>query len=322
MGGKPDDQYIEELQHVDFQPVFILGVHRSGTSILYKMLSATESFNPVTAYHIINYHELLSNHHQNTDEHARQQLTESFKKQGVQDRKIDSMKITADFAEEYGFLLNEKTIHMYLSPKNISLFTELCKKIQYLAGNTKPILLKNPYDFSNFLFIKQQFPNAKFIFIHRHPLKTISSTLKAFQVIFQKKHFYMARLSRMYEKFYPIPLLLQPFRLIFLKIPELGVVYITRTTAKATKYYRENIKKLPQEDYIAITYEDFCAHPQKTIEDIMQKLSLKISTPLDASALMNPRKVNIDENVRKIQLHIYRSMKGYFDMFGYTLNEE
>jgi hypothetical protein len=321
MGGKPDDQYIEELQHVDFQPVFILGVHRSGTSILYKMLAATGSFNPVTVYHLINYHELLSNHHQNTEENARQQLTESFKTQGVADRKIDSMKITADFAEEYGFLLNEKTISMSLSSKNIPLFTELCKKIQYLAGNTKPILLKNPYDFSNFLFIKQQFPNAKFVFIHRHPLKTISSTLKAFQVIFEKKQSYMARLSRMYETVYPIPLLLQPFRLFFLKVPGLGVMYITRTTAKATKFYVENIKKLPQDDYIAITYEEFCAHPQKTIEDIMQKLSLKIHTPLDAPALMNPRKVNVDEHVRKMQPYIYRSMREYCKMFGYTQDD-
>ena len=321
MGGKPDDHYIQELQHVNFQPVFILGVHRSGTSILYKMLSATGSFNPVTAYHLINYHELLTNHHENTEEYARQKLTESFKAQGLADRKIDSLKVTADFAEEYGFLLSEKTIRMVLSPKNILLFTEMCKKIQYLAGNTKPILLKNPHDFSNFLFIKQRFPNAKFIFIHRNPLKTISSTLKAFQVIFQNKHPYMARLLPMYEKFYHFQLLL-PLRLIFLTAPELGVMYITRTTEKATKYYLENIEKLPQDDYIAITYEEFCVHPQKTIEDIMQKLSLTMKTPINAASLMNPRNVNVDENVRKMQPYMYRSMKHYYETFGYTQNTD
>jgi hypothetical protein len=317
-----DDQYIQELQQVEFQPVFILGVHRSGTSILYKMLSATESFNPVTTYHLINYHALLANHHHKTEKQARQNLTESFKAHGVQDRKIDSLKVTAEFAEEYGFLFNEKTIRMHLSTGNIPLFTQLCKKIQCLAGNSKPILLKNPYDFSKFLFIKGQFPNAKFVFIHRHPLKTISSTLKAFQVIFKDKHPYMARLSKMYEKIYPIPLLRLPFRIIFITIPELGVLYITRTTTKATKYYLRNLKKLQPDDYIAITYEDFCSHPQQTIEDIMKKFSLKIHKPVDAGSLMKPRTVEVDSTVRKLQPYIKRSMKEYCMMFDYSLTEK
>jgi hypothetical protein len=322
MGVAPDDQYTQELHDINFQPIFILGVHRSGTSILYKMLTATGSFNPVTAYHIINYHELLRNHHQNIEEQAKKKLSESFKREGLDDRGIDRLKVTADFAEEYGFLLNEQTIRMYLSPRNVPLFTEMCKKIKCIAGNNKPILLKNPYDFSNFLFIKQMFPNAKFVFIHRHPLKTISSTLKAFQMIFQKKHPYMARLSPMYEKFYPNPLLLQPLRLVFLKIPKLGAIYITGISAQATHYYLQNIEKLPKNDYIAITYEEFCNHPQQTIETIMQQLSVKMSTSCNASALMNPRKVNIDDSVWKLHPFIYRSMKKYCNTFQYTMKKE
>ena len=57
-------------------------MHRSGTSILYKMLTETGNFNPVTAYHLINYNELLFNHHQNKEEQAKQELTESLKKKG------------------------------------------------------------------------------------------------------------------------------------------------------------------------------------------------------------------------------------------------
>lgn len=217
MQETPDDDYLSEIRLIDFRPVFILGVHRSGTSILYKMLSATDSFNSVTAYHLINYHELLANHHQKTEDNARRKLTESLKSHGLTDRKIDQMKVTADFAEEYGFLLSERTIRMCLLPKNIPLFMELCKKIQFIAGNTKPLLLKNPYDFSNFVFIKQMFPDAKFIFIHRHPLKTISSTIKAFKEIFRDTLPYMARLMRTYEKFSTNPLLRLPFRVAFIR---------------------------------------------------------------------------------------------------------
>lgn len=72
---------------------------------------------------------------------------------------------------------------MFITRKNVALFTEMCKKIQFIAGNDKPILLKNPYDFPNFLYIKRVFPNARFVFIHRNPLKTISSTLNAIKMI-------------------------------------------------------------------------------------------------------------------------------------------
>ena len=319
MGINPDREFVQELQRVTFQPVFILGLHRSGTSILYKMLTETESFNPVTAYHLINYNELLLNHHRGKEKHAKQQLTESFKEKGLQDRGIDRLKVTAEFTEEYGFLLNKKTVQMFITRKNVALFIEMCKKIQFIAGNDKPILLKNPYDFPNFLYIKQMFPNAKFVFIHRHPLKTISSTLNAIEMILKNKNAYTAQLSEIYDKFYTNPLILQPLRFIFSKIPECGVILITRITTKAVDYYLKNIEKLPKEDYISITYEGFCQHPQKTIENIMETLSLKMKHTIDASSLMRPRSGDIDSSVQKLRPRIYKSMKTYCDWFHYAI---
>lgn len=319
-GRSQETSYLKELEHVDFKPVFILGVHRSGTSILYKMLTATGCFNPVTAYHLINYHELLSNHHEQTEQQAKQQLTESFLKNGLRDRGIDRLKITADFAEEYGFLLSSQTLQMRITKKNLALFTEMCKKIQFIAGNDKPILLKNPYDFPNFLHLKEVFPNARFVFIHRHPLKTISSTLNAIRTILKEKNPYTARLSSIYDKFYTNPLLVKPLRFIFHVIPEFSVVFIAKITRKATNYYLKNIEKLPKNDYISITYEEFCLHPQETLENIMQKLSSTMIQKIDATLLMSPRKVNVDNSVQKLRTYIYKSMKAYFDLFDYTID--
>ncbi len=313
-----DKLYLKELQDIDFQPVFILGVHRSGTSILYKMLTATGCYNPVTAYHLLSYHELLSNHHEQKEEYAKQKLTDSFIKNGLQDRGIDQLKVTADFPEEYGFLLNTKTVKMYITKKNVALFSELCKKIKYIAGNEKPILLKNPYDFPNFLYIKQMFPNARFVFIHRHPLKTISSTLSAIRTILYKKNTYTAQLSAIYDKFYTNPLLLQPLRFIFRTIPQCPVLLLTRITAKATDYFLKNIEKLPKEDYISITYEEFCQYPQETLEKIMDKLSLNMIKKIDATSLIKPRKVDVDFSVQKLRKYIYNTMNTYYDTFHYT----
>jgi hypothetical protein len=316
-GRSKDVPYLKELENIEFQPVFILGVHRSGTSILYKMLTATECFNPVTAYHLINYGELLSNYHEQKEDDAKELLTDSLQKDGLADRGIDQLKITADFAEEYGFLLGARSLQMCISKKNVALFSELCKKIQFIAGNKKPILLKNPYDFPNFLYLKEVFPNARFVFIHRNPLKTISSTLSAVRTLLQEKNPYTTRLSKIYDQWYSNPLLLQPLRFVFRFLPESGVIAFTRTTKKSTEYYLKNIEKLPTDDYISITYEDFCVHPQETLQNIMEKLSLTMPQGIDAKALMSPRSVPVDRSVQKLRRYIIKSLKEYVDRFHF-----
>jgi len=315
----PDQQYLQRLENIEFQPVFILGLHRSGTSILYKMLVATESFNSVTAYHLIRYNQLITNHIYNQEESSKKELTESLKEKGLDDRGIDRLKVNADFAEEYGFLLGQKTLQMHITPKNLSLFIELSKKIQFISENDKPILLKNPYDFSNFLYIKQVFPNAKFVFIHRHPFKTLSSTIKAISVLLKNKNPYTTQLFRTYNKIFENPLILTPLRFCFSRYPTFGVIFLTIYSSKTTKYYLKNIKQLPKQDYISITYEDLCENPQENIEKIMKSLDIKISNKMDFTSFIKPRKIDLDHSVVKLRRFIFKCMRKYIKCFGYTL---
>jgi len=313
-----DEKHLNKLTNVVFEPVFILGVHRSGTSILYKMLAATGVFNTVTAYHLLQYHELLYNYHEKKEVEAKQQLTESFLKNGLRDRGIDQLKVTADFAEEYGFLLATRTMRMSITRKNVDLFEEMCKKIQFISGNQKPLLLKNPYDFNNFLIIKQMFPSARFVFIHRHPQKTISSLVKAMRTILDEKNPYTTRLSKVYDQWYSNPLLLYPLRFVFKRMPECSVVLLTNITARMTHYYIKNIKKLSEEDYISITYEELCTFPSETLRRIMNKLGVSPISTIDTRSLMKPRKGDIDPSVRKLHRYIYDLMRSYFEQFGYS----
>ena len=316
-----DQQYLEKLENIDFQPVFILGLHRSGTSILYKMLTATGCFNPVTAYHLIRYNQLLYDHENKREESSKKELTKSFKEKGLEDRGIDSLQVTADFAEEHGFLLGQKTFQMYINSKNLSLFTELCKKIQFISGNDKSILLKNPYDFPNFLHIKKVFPNAKFVFIHRHPFKTLSSTIKAIRLLLKNKNPYTTQLFKTYNKIFENPLLLHTLRFCFSRIPVFGIVLLTNNSSKATKYYLKNIKHLSKQDYIFLTYEDLCKNPQENIEKIMESLDIETYNKIDFTSFIKPRKTQLDPSVRQLRKSIYKSMKEYFKFFGYQLEE-
>jgi len=316
---KIDMQYIKKIENIEFQPVFILGLHRSGTSILYKMIASTKYFNPVTAYHLINYNQLIYNHLNNKEECAKKQLTDLLKKQGQKDRGIDKLKINADFAEEYGFLLGRKTSQMHITSKNLSLFIELSRKIKFISENNKPILFKNPYDLSNFLYIKKVFPNAKFIFIHRHPFKTFSSLNKAVKYLFKSRNPYTTLLFKNYNIIFDNPLLLCFARFIFSNFSPFGLIHFTLLSSSSIKYYMKNIDKLSKEDYVSIKYEQLCNSPNETMGEIMRFLNIK-DTKLDFKGFIKPRKRNLDKNVIKLQNFIYYNMRKYFDCFGYEPN--
>jgi len=285
------------------------------------MLTATGCFNPITAYHLIEYGELIDNHINQREEIAKRELTESFKEQGLEDRVIDKLKIDADFAEEYGFLLGQQTSQMYITPKNLPLFGEMCKKIQFIAGNNKPLLLKNPYDFPNFIYIKKIFPNAKFVFIHRHPLKTLSSIIKAVDVLLKNRNPYTTRLFRLYNKIFENPLSLFMVRFCFSKLSELGVMFLTLNSSNGTRYYLKNIQKLPKKDYISINYEDFCRDPQKNMEKMLHSLKIKTSSKIDFMDLIKQRETQLHPSVMRLRKLIYVFMKKYFKHFGYSIDD-
>ena len=89
----------------EFRPVFIMGHHRSGTTILYQLLAQTALFNLTTAYHVLNRHRLLALHAAGEEPQAREELRRQFEARGLRDREFDSIKITPDIPEEYAYAL-------------------------------------------------------------------------------------------------------------------------------------------------------------------------------------------------------------------------
>jgi len=317
--NNPDEKYLDKIENVNFNPVFILGLHRSGTSILYKMLVSTGHFNSVTAYHIINYEELLSNYLNKKEITAKNNLTDYIKSQGQKDRGIDRLKITADFAEEYGFLLGRYSSKNNITSKNVKYFNELSKKVQFISNNNKLILLKNPWDLPNFMTIKKLIPNAKFIFIHRHPYKTLSSFIKATKLIMKKENPYTSMIYRNYKTTYENPLMLKGTRFLFSDYTPFSAIYLTKIDSKGVNYYIKNVSKLPKDDFVEITYENLCKTPNLTIKKILDFLKIK-SKNKDFSSYIKPRKTNLDPNIRLLQGFIYKNMKNYFERFNYSSN--
>ena len=312
-----DYNYLDRLENIEFTPIFIMGVQRSGTSILYKILSKTNNFNFVTAYNAIRNSELIYNHINNLEKKSKNELNDFLKTKSQTSRGIDNLAVTSDFPEEYGFVLAQKTSTSKITPKSYKIFENFCKKIQYISKNDKLLLLKNPFDFSNYVYIKSVFPKSKFIFIHRNPLNTLNSQLKAMRTLTKNKSEYMALLSPGYDKLHDNKVLLQFYKFLYSSKTPFRINSAIKNLAESTKYYLENIDHLKKEDYVITKYEDLCEKPSEEINKVLSFLSLKQVSNKDINSQINPRKTIFLKEITRNEEVIKQKMKPYFEYCKY-----
>jgi hypothetical protein len=313
-----DHQYIDKIREITFKPVFIMGVQRSGTSILYEILNKTNSFNIITAYHIIKNRELIYNHMNNLEEESKKKLAVFFKSKSQIDRGIDKLKITPDFPEEYGFVLAQKTGKPQIINESLKIFNEFCKKIQYISENNKPLLLKNPFDFSNFLFIKKIIPDAKYIFIHRFPIKTLNSQINSIRTLLKQKSQYMSLLSPSYDKMFNNKILLNYYKFMYNSLSPITTNKAIKNLVNRTKYFLENIESIGKNDYVSTRYEDICEKPNQEIKKIMSFLKIKIDSNVDFRKFIKPRRTVILHELKNQEKYIFKKMENYLEYCGYV----
>lgn len=310
------------LHNVSFRPVFIIGEHRSGTTILYKLLAATERFNFVKYYHITNYDEVLFNHIHGLEAEAYAKLTKHFEQIGLQNRGFDNINVTPDLPEEYGFILKRGGSVVsppWLAKQNRASLVDLCRKIQFVADDpTRPVLLKNPWDASNFMFLKQAFPEARFIFIHRHPIPVINSKLKAMRSIFESKNHYSALLDPSYGELFDSPLRLSLAKSAFPSFLGLDVRILLTYTWWGVRYFMKNMDGVPAGDTISIRYEDLCQEPEQAINSILAFINTEPNHNLDYKALIQPRPLKLTPTVAQHKQKIQARLKPYLDFNGYV----
>jgi len=312
-----DEPYLPLLQDVHFLPIFILGDHRSGTTLLYTLLAATQRFNFVSVYHLIRYDEILFNHVNRTEDHAREALDELFKSLGLRDRIIDGVAVTPDLPEEYGFILPNAGYRPQLNPGNLPGFIELCKKVQFVSAPDRPLLLKNPWDFLNFMYLKAAFPEAKFIFIHRHPIHVINSQLRATRSLLTTRNAYVALIARWYAQLFDKPVQLFAARLLFSSHFDLGLRIATRHVLRATTYFLQHVDSLPKTDHISIKYEDLCADPETNVIRILRFLGLKQRPSLAYDTFIKPRPLRLLPEVTRKYDNIRQKLQPYCAHHGY-----
>ena len=310
-----DYGFLDKIQNQSFSPIFILGLHRSGTSILYRTLGDTKRFNILTAYHIFYYDSLVYNYLNQIEKTKKDELNNLFRSKGITTRKTDNILVSSDYAYEYMYIFLNQKYPFKITKKNKPLFDEIYNKLKFISNNEYPILLKNPYDFSNFIFIKNIFPNARFIFIHRNPLWIISSTMRLYKSIYKNKNEYLAIFSKKYKQSYDNKPSLLLNRLFYCSYFPPGVFEVIHSCSKNLNYYLKNISKLSNNDYISIKYEDFCKEPYTEISKIMKYLNLEYE--IDIKNPIAQRNLDLVPEVEFLKEYIYKKMEGYLQYFDY-----
>ncbi len=324
--GTPDTPYLDRLGGMPPALVFILGCHRSGTTLLYHLLAGTGAFTYPCAYDVIKYDELIRNRVLGTETDVKAALDRELRSNQA-DRLIDRLPVGADLPEEYRFVLDTGPVDLirrikdvvfapHLTPQTKDKFIELCRKKQFLSGERKPLLLKNPSDFyGNFLNLYDMFPGHKFVILHRHPLRILNSLVVNWDRAFQTQSHYLSLLDPQYASLFGHHPSARSIMRGLIK-SRLGSRILFSGIVEGLTYYMAHIHELPAGGFIELRYEDLCREPDRHLAQIGAFLDLEL-TPNIPSQAIQPRRQGILEVTRRCYAKRAAHLAPYLARFDY-----
>lgn len=290
-----DASLLPLIQNVAARPVFIMGLHRSGTTFLYDSVARCFPVANLSLYHLFYYDRLLRNHEEGQENRDRQTLNRLFRSLGITDRKLDAVYVDDRMVEEYGWILRNHSFSMKVTASNWHVLDEMCRKLQYVTPGAQAVLLKNPWDTGNARKILQWFPNARFIYITRDPIYILNSQINAaislltgsqpFQTLLVdnfKTILGRTSLNLVYagwKVMRGIKMLTgnRPFEMILRPLTALAV-------EQQLKQYYQDLEELPPETVYALDYQSFNERPQHHLRELADFLDLPL--------MMDPEKIN------------------------------
>ncbi len=317
--NRADAPHLPKLAGIAFRPVFIMGLHRSGTTLLHRLLAETGCFNYVSAYDVICYHEVLSNHFTGRSAEGREELLKRFQSLGLTTRIIDETPAVPDAPIEYGFAIMQVTNgRPRITDSTLDVFREMARKMQLTGDPAKPLLLKNPWDQIYFLDLKRWFPDAKFVFIHRHPAATLNSQMRAMRSLFEAKNEFSALITPWYRQMWDRPLR----RMMALSLNRRPVQLFERLmniqVMRMVGYYLKNFKKLPAADVISLRYEDLCRDPDAWMKRITDFLGVHPPDSITYREKIAPRESRLPAEVLALYKRLKPKLQPYLDEQGYS----
>tara|TARA_Y100001978_G_scaffold103185_1_gene92322 strand:- start:1410 stop:2513 length:1104 start_codon:yes stop_codon:yes gene_type:complete len=245
-------------------PVFVIGHWRSGTTHLHYLLAQDQRFSFLEAFQAFFFRAALV---------SRIFMKPILNKLMPKTRPQDNVEINASAPTEEEHSLTNLT-HMsgmqsFFFPQNLSYFSEynlfetspenitkwkyiydkMLKQIAFYNGKNRQLLLKNPHNTGRIKILKELYPNAKFIFIHRNPYEVFNST----------QHLYRTTIKSQF---------LQDFG--EQEINERVLLGYEKTMMA----YLEQRHEIDKENLIEISYNELSEQPMNCIENIYRTLKI------------------------------------------------
>lgn len=297
-------------------PIFILGLHRSGTTLLYQMLAASGCFNVVTARHVICFDDL--NGRAADAARSRARLHERLSRLGVSSRKVDVVRLGPDTPEEYGFILDNLHAGPWITPRNLHVFRHVCRAIQSDYALPRPLLVKNPWDFGHERGIRRLIPGARFIYIHRNPMHLLSSRYRVLTTFLSHPEPYLQLLSRRYERLVESEFGWRLVNALCAKTPALIARWVIDQTAWFARRYLRSLAACRGAPRVEVRFEDLCARPNETLGRIVDHLCVD-DRGCDYSAMIGPHASVVLPRVAARADEITRKLGEYARAVGYDL---
>lgn len=249
-------------------PVFIIGHPRSGTTYLHNLMMKDPQFSTPQLYEVLfpNYpntfgavlkriiHPLIPGKRPQ-DNVAIDMDSPQEEEFGMAGRSGFSFFNGFYFPRKFKENLDQNVLFKTVQHKKRwqKAFIQYIRKIKTKKGNT--IVLKSPANMGRIAAILEIFPDAKFIHIHRHPEDTFRSSLHLFEEVLPQTSFQTIGAKEMLENaFYMYEKLFD-------------------------KFFMDQ-KKVPQEQWAEVAFEDLRNNPAKTMQNIYRSVRLVPSSEL------------------------------------------
>lgn len=310
-----DNDIIGEADTMPESMCFIAGCHRSGTTILHKLLASSPDVSYVSAYDIYYYPLSMTLRKQGLENDARQFLEEKLNQLG-ETRQLDSIPIGPDEPEEFGFILPEQHfLHPRLVPDSQPHFEELCRKMRWL--DPKPtLILKNPNEFyGNLLAVAGMYPEARFVVVHRHPLMILHSQVRAWRQMVDDCNPYFAIMDPVFSK-----LIGDPQRRIKTQMvlhSEKGAYWIQDLLVRGFESYHEFTETVDAVRILEVRYEDLCREPSTHMASIQEWMGIE-PVSLKPDDELSPRKNNPADIAKRVHEEHLSVLRPYMETLGYS----
>jgi hypothetical protein len=268
-----------QLADVEAHPIFIIGLHRSGTTWLYGTLSSLLPVASLSLYHISHYDELLMAHRDGTTRALQKALDTRFI--GAPTRGFDEIALSHATVDEYAFVLRRHAGSPFLNAHTLATFKQLMRKLAFVQQRSH-VLLKNPWDTRQGAFIATHFPSAKFIFLRRDPVRVLDSQVRALDGIAAGENPLVAFMlqglpleNMVLSGVRGVRHLLgqRVFRRLLVRLVEKHV-------RDEIRFYRRSLASVPHAHRVEVSYEDLIADPVTTLKPVVALIGLPLEHPL------------------------------------------